>query len=65
LSSKPYTVHWKRQGEWVEVYSSHNPDDAMNYAKNDIAHGGITERIEIRDSGGALETVYDSTWGSA
>lgn len=63
--SKPYSVHWKRQDEWVELYSSHEPDKARDYAVNNIVHGHITQRIEIRDGSGVLETVYDSSWKAA
>lgn len=63
--SKPYSVHWKRQGEWKELFSSHDPAEARDYAFNEVSLGPITERIEIRDGSGVLETVYDKAWKAA
>jgi hypothetical protein len=61
--SGEYTVHWKRQGEWVQVFKHLSPFECALYAKDKIVHGHITERIEIRDSAGdVLDTVYDSSW---
>ncbi len=59
---KPYSVHWKRQGEWIKVFETHDPTAARDYARNRIVHGGITERIEIRVACWPLETVYASAW---
>ena len=59
------SVWWKRQGEWVNLFETQNLLEASDYAANKIVHGGITERIEIRDGTGVLETVYDSTWEAA
>lgn len=63
--SKPYSVHWKRQGEWKEVFSSGHLAEARDYAFNKVSLGHITERIEIRDPSGVLETVYDKAWKTA
>jgi len=59
---KPNQVWWKRQGEWKMVFSSDDPVAARDHAYNEISLGPITERIEIRDGGGVLETVYDKNW---
>lgn len=59
---KPYTVWWKRQDEWKMLFDTHNPTEAKEYARNNISHSGITQRIEIRDHSGALEIVFDSAW---
>jgi len=62
--AKPYQVWWKRQGEWKMVYSSDDPVAARGHAYNEISLGPITERIEIRDGSGVMETVYDKSWKS-
>jgi len=62
MTAKPNQVWWKRQGEWKLLFSSDNSVEARDYAYNNISLGHITERIEIRDGGGVLETVYDKSW---
>ena len=62
MTGKPYSVHWKRQGEWKEVFSCDDFAEARDHAFNKISLGHITERIEIRDSSGPVETVYDKSW---
>ncbi len=59
-----YQVWMKRQDEWVHCFSSGNPTEALDYARSHIRHGGIMQRIEVRDAFGteSVETVWDSTW---
>ena len=59
---KPYSVWWKRQGEWVRLFETDQPVEAKSYARDKIVHGGITERIEIRGLCGTLEAVFDKSW---
>lgn len=55
---------WKRQGKWIKVYHKANFDQALAYANNSIVHGGITERIELRDDDNneVLRVIYDNNW---
>ena len=58
-------VWWKRQDEWVMLYKAFDLGDALRYARDNIVHGGITQRIEIREkSGEAIRAVWDSAWTS-
>jgi len=59
---KPYQVWWKRFGGWRMVFDTHTPSEAHEYARDRVAHGGITERIEVRDLTGVLSTVFDASW---
>lgn len=58
-----FRVWWKRQGEWKKVFSSYSPFEASLYAYDKIRHGGITERIELREAGGeVVDVIYDRSW---
>jgi len=57
-----YKVMWRSYGEWVKLLETDDPVEARNYALNNVCHSGITERIEVQDSSGCLETIYDCNW---
>ena len=59
---KPYFVTWTRQGVTSKVFESQLPQDCEQYAMQHIAHGHITESIEIWDYTGKLLTVYSKCW---
>ena len=59
---KQYFVTWTRQGMTSKVFESQLADDCTAYAMDKIRHDGITERIEVHDYTGCLETVYSKYW---
>lgn len=62
---KPYQVWIKFKvaggGAWKCMFSSHNPSNTRSYATQNICWDGVS-RIELRDLGGTLETLYDENW---
>jgi hypothetical protein len=58
---KPFSVWWKRQGEWVKLTDWQSYAAAQDYATHCIVHGHITERIEIREGKSAF-AIYDKSW---
>jgi hypothetical protein len=57
-------VWWKRQDEWRDLYEGFSLDDCLRYAAKHIHWGGITQRIEIRESasGEVVRVAFDSSW---
>jgi hypothetical protein len=62
MGMTPYQVWVKQCDEWRCLFSSHNPVEADDYAKNRVVHGNNVQRIELRDLEGPLETYFDASW---
>lgn len=59
-----FIVWWKRQDEWKEVCRSSSYSAAEDFALRSIVHGGITQRIEIREGSEPTgRAIYDASWG--
>lgn len=62
-----YEVWWKRQDKWKCLLSTFDPIKAERYAMYNVAHGHITQRIEVRDvAANSRRLIYvapDETFG--
>ena len=55
-------VFWKRQGEWIKLITLPTLAEAETYANMNISHGHVTERIELRERGEVIRTIFDCNW---
>lgn len=60
-----YQVWWKRQDEWQLLFASFDPVEAEEHAMNNIVHGHITQRIEVRDiAANSSRLIYSDAFGT-